>query len=165
MNSTYVLITNLSYVTVGSVRTMTHALLLCAEPSPFDRGNLRYQARGFGTEAAWPVFDLELPSIEYTLTDPQDFGVFVGTGTARPLFSCAMLRIKDGPDILLTIDDYRRPIDIEHFEFDREIDDEIGDVWRALAAKVADYWHAPHMPGLVWGPPAQIGPRAVRRVF
>lgn len=141
-----VLFTNLSYVAIDPVRTNSSALLLELATS-FVPGTVRYRARGFGPDSAWPVFDLEIPSMEYTLTDPQGLHRVIGDGTDKPLFSCAMLRIKKGPNLLLTIEDHEQPIDIRVF-----YTEDYAPIWATLKDRVARYWRAPYMPYLKYGP-------------
>ena len=151
---TYVLFTNLSYVAIGTVRTMTNALVLASTPKDAF-GGPRFQARGFGTEAAWPVFDLELPTIAYSMDGMENYGAVLGNdGESRPFISQSILRIaggEDAPKLRLTIGNPRLPIDVEIFTFENA--NEITKVWDALARKVEHYWHAPAMPHLVWKAP------------
>jgi len=149
----YTLFLNLTYVIVNGVRTSTHALLLESNPAMFGDG-IRHQVRGFGLDSAWSVFDLDVPSIEYTLTDGQSNHIMITDShpAGRPLCSGAIMKIKDGPELQLIVEDQNQPIDIKTFEGtwgDRITYDKL---WNYLNANVVRYWHAPNMPRLMWGP-------------
>ena len=77
-----VLITNLWYVTIGEgLVAHCNALLLAREDDPNNRGSYRCEMRGFGTEAAWPVFSLRLPTIDYELRGERDATVTTARST------------------------------------------------------------------------------------
>jgi hypothetical protein len=137
-----VLFTNLSYVSIGDVRTSCHALLLEHDDDPLGRGTPRCQLRGFGTEAAWPVFDVRIPTIAHEIrTDRGDHLVIPG-----------------GPEILLWRDTQEQPICVQTFEWDsadNERGHRFGEIWTALESSVARHWHAPYMPRLVHMEPAR----------
>lgn len=147
----YVLLTNIDYVVVGPVRTMTHALLL-EEFHDFLTGGLRRRIRGFGPDPAWPVFDMESPSIEFTLTDAKGRDIFIGNdGEEKPLISGAILQVEGGPRLELWVSDPKWPIRVDEFEGHSE-ERPILRVWVVLPLRVASFWNAPNMPNLVWGP-------------
>jgi hypothetical protein len=148
----YVLIMNLDWVTVNDVRTWTKALLLEEGPGMFDK--VRRAVRGIGTDPAWPVFDIFVPSIEYTLEDAQSNSIIMSDATpnGRPLCTGAIMKLKDGPEMQLVVRDHKLPLDIHTFEGtwgDGTITDKLWDRLSRLAPK---YWNAPYMPSLVWGP-------------
>ncbi len=149
----YVLFTNLQYVSVGPVRAHAGALLL-EEHGARALGPPRL-ARAFGTEAAWPVIDLVIESIEYELISAQSTVVVVGDGGPRPLMTGAILRIQGSPDIQLIVHDDDRPIDVSRYEGDEHT---ILKVWSALEEKVAHYWTRPAMPRLTFMPPQMHAP-------
>jgi hypothetical protein len=135
MIETRVLITNLWYVTIGDLRTNCNALLLAREEDPHDRKRLCCKMRGFGTEAAWPVFDLALPTIRYELRERPD-----------------VLVIADAPAIGLWRDSNERPIVCQTFEWDTKDNprgERYEEIWIALETSVAEHWHAPYMPRLM----------------
>ena len=142
----YVLITNLSYVTVGDVRTDTHALLL-EEWSEELKALPRRRIRGFGPDAAWPVFDIiTVPSVAYALT--------------AAAASSAWLQLNGGPRLNLYVSDQSKPIDVLAFTPGTDIEE----VWRVLPQKVAAYWWPSYtnMPRLVWVPSAAVRAGLVR---
>lgn len=143
----YTLFTNLRFVTLNGVRTFTRALLLEPSEDLLNRGTTAFGIRGFGTDAAWPVFDVRVPSLEYTSATGESADLFVsGEGEPRPLATGAILRFKDGPEVQLLAEDGRQAIDIMEFAPDADI----RDVWDVLPRKVAEYYGAPNMPVLNW---------------
>lgn len=149
----YVLFTNLEYVSIGTVRTHTCALLLQEEKE--QRLGPRCRARGFGTEAAWPSFDMAIESIGYELVPAQSAVMVSGDAGTRPLMTGAILRLAGAPDIQLVANDDERPIDVSRYEGDERT---ILKVWPVLEEKVARYWTAPAMPRLLFLPPAMHEP-------
>jgi len=147
MHEKFILFTNLQSVTVGPVRTFTHALLLQdAEGLPRER---QCKVRGFGTDSAWPTFDIFVKSIEYELADAQgNLFKLEDDGSTTALVTGAIMQVKDGPQLQLVTCDRERPLDIEVFEGERRVQD----VWAALQRKVPEYWTAPNMPTLQWMP-------------
>lgn len=145
-NSKHILITNLEYVVVNGVRTFTHALLL-TEGKAFFRDGVRRELRGFGTDPAWPTFDLTVPSMIYTLMPASNPHVVMITDAApegRPLLSGAIMQIEGGPRVDLVVSNPEQPLDIQTF------DGSILQVWQVLPRLVRKYWTAPNMPALHW---------------
>jgi hypothetical protein len=145
----YTLITNLSYVILPSVRTFCHALLLEEGPAGFLSGmkGTRRQMRGFGPNGAWPVFDIDVSSIEFTLVDAMSQDMIMShDGSIRPLSTGAIMKLKDGPELSLLVSDHEQSISIERFK------DDITEVWQHLPQKVAQFWRAPYFPVLRYVP-------------
>ena len=142
----YTLFTNLNYVTIGPVRTNSYALLLCdGEGLP---GRRQCKVRGFGTDPAWPTFDIFVDSIEYTMHDAQgNLFKLKDDGSMEATIVGAILTLKDGPKIEIVSNDRTRSIDIQTFEGESGV---ILEVWEALKKKVPEYWAAPNMPTLLW---------------
>jgi hypothetical protein len=69
ITSRYALFVNLSYVTIGDVRTYSHAVLLQQGEDPTKaRGTAaRCELRGFLTDPALPTFDLIVPGFDHEL--------------------------------------------------------------------------------------------------
>lgn len=155
----YTLITNLEFVSIGGVRTFTNALLLCESPGHFQPEVLDRRIRGFGTDPAWPTFDLmEVKSLEYTLVDARSSAVVIGhDGQMRPLCSGAIMQFADGgPEIRLVTCAREAPLRFDQFETNPEAPDDhvILRVWEVLPRRVAQFWHPnTYMPRLTWGPP------------
>ena len=149
----YTMFTNLDWVTVNGVRTWTHALIL--EEGPHMFGGVKRSLRGLGVDPAWPVFDLNVPSIEYTLVDAQSQSVLLTDSEPsgqRPLCSGAIMQLKDGPELQLIVRDHKQPLDIKTFEGtwgDRVTTDRL---WAHMQSRIPRYWNAPNMPALLWGP-------------
>lgn len=143
-----VLITNLWCVTIDNVlRTHCNALLLESEEDPNNSGSYRCEIRGFGTEAAWPVFSLSVPTIDHELLD--DRILLLKTSSSAP---------RDTPKIDLIRADVERPIAIQMFEWDSKDNPRghrFGAIWAALEESVVKHWDAPYMPRLVHMEPAQ----------
>lgn len=146
MPEKYILITNLNWVTIGPVRTNTHALLL---EDAVLLGDRQCKVRGFGTDAAWPVFDIFLKSIEHELVDAQGNVHMLKEDKLVPLITGALLRLKNGPELQLVTCNRSRPLDIQTFESEGG-DRKILEVWEVLERKVPEYWDAPNMPLLSW---------------
>jgi hypothetical protein len=148
----FTLITNLQFVTVRGVRTFCHALLVTEN----DKGLFgpSYTVRGFGTEGAWPVFDIRIAKedLPFALAEAHsaDKLWLKEDGTAQPLVSGAILSFKSGLDLQLVTATDEKPIDVTHYT-------EIIEVWQAVWRKTAEYWHMPNMPRLVYGPPSPSG--------
>lgn len=145
--SKHILITNLDYVTIGPVRTFTHALLL-ADTRDKALGSCR--ARGFSTDPTLPTFDIEIPSIDHTLELVQSNNLFIRhDGEARPRCSGAILTFADnGPVLQLVTCTQERFLDVYTFEEEDGYDI----IWRRLREMTRKYWHAPYMPRVQWGP-------------
>lgn len=139
-------------MTINGIRTYCYALLLTEAPGIF--GGTERQVRGFGTDPAWPVFDLYIPSIDYQLTDASGNAIFMSNShpEGRPLFTGGILQIAGGPRLDLISCNGNQSIDVQTFE-GRYGERVILKVWEKLPGKVAKYWTAPHMPTLSWGPP------------
>lgn len=143
----HTLITNLEWVTINGIRTYTHALLLTDGAYAFGPSDRRrYQVRGFGTDSAWPVFDLDVPSIEYTLADARSGAIMLTDDdpAGRPLISGAIMQIKDGPRADLVVSDRKAPLQVDQFMCS------ILQVWDVLPMYVRRFWTAPNMPTLHW---------------
>lgn len=144
ITSRYVLFVNLDYVTIGDVRTNSHALLLLQEDDPTKpRGTAaRSMLRGFMTDPALPTFDLVVPGFEHELTriPPPSWIPRVDDGEIREAF----LR---GPgwrdDIVLSVS-VISDLGIRTISFPD--DTPIERVWRTLVREVAASWAAPRMP-------------------
>jgi hypothetical protein len=119
------LFTNLEYVTIQPVRTMCHALLLTREEPLFRRTDQkagpfpdRCMLKGFGTEAAWPVFDLLLPSISFSqaAAESTNMQMMKSDGTLAPLMSGSVLQFEGGPEVQLVSGSYcGKPIRVDTF--------------------------------------------------
>ena len=148
MTDKYTLITNLEWVTVNGIRTFTHALLVSDH---FDKKLRRLQLRGFHVCPASPVFDLDIPSTAYTLTDAHSSNVMIVSDhepELRPLCSGAIMQMEGGPRVDLVVSHRKRPLDIRTFEGERSI----LQAWDMLPGLIRSYWTAPNMPTLQWGP-------------
>lgn len=106
--------------------------------------------RGFGTEAAWPVFDMALDNekhFPFTLKPFENQMVKLLTESgAKNIFIGTTLTLKDGPEFALYAEDSERPIDV--FE-------QTGDIcklWDVLYKKTGLYWTSPYMPRLSYEP-------------
>lgn len=159
----FILITNLSTVTIGPVRTFTHALLLEETEGLFRDSARRYRARGFGTEGSAPIFDMDVPSLDYTIGPVQGGGpIFIGVTDSRPrhLFHVAKLDLGD-VTLILGVEDPSRTLDIQEWSGtpDTRV---ILEVWKALPEKVAMYWSAPAMPVQAFLPVRQAREIALR---
>lgn len=150
-NAKYTLLTNISFIERqgDSLRINVHALLVSEDETGILGPN--YTLRGFGTEAAWDTFmlwldkDKQLPFALHTAEDHSTV-MLSGDGTTKPIFSGNVLTLKDGTEFFLQTDDSSRPIDVY---------EQIGDicaVWDVLYEKTGEYWHAPYMPRLQYGP-------------
>lgn len=148
----YTLLTNIQFVqrTNDNMRIGCRALLFTEGGiGMFDKD---YSLRGFGTEAAWDVLKIWLDKEEHfpfviePAADPSC--VMVSESVAKPIFSGSHLMLKDGTGFFLQSDDSSRPLDVY---------EQVGDichVWEVLYRKTAEYWHAPYMPRLTYGPPS-----------
>jgi hypothetical protein len=147
----YTLITNLSFVSLAGMRTFTHALLVEETQHPFLREQSRALLRGFGTEASAPTFDVCLPSYEHEIGAVHGDGRFVvlTDDGIRPLMSHAIVRFKNGPEVLLSVENQAKPLDIQQWAGEAG-ERTILRVWEALEQKVRAYWTAPNMPIQQW---------------
>lgn len=158
----FILITNLNSVSIGPVRTCTHAFLLEETEGIFRSSSRVYRARGFGTEGSAPIFDIAIESLDYKIGPMSGAGpIIMGEGDPRPLFHIAKLTI-GAVEMILGVEDSGRPIDIQRWEGTAE-ERTILKVWQALPLKVADYWSAPRMPIQEFLPPARARAIAVAR--
>lgn len=142
------LLTNIRCVQFVNVRLHCQAILL--SEGSIGMFEPTYSIRGFGTEAAWEVFDMRfLPdAFPYTLTpfvDPS-YLMLPDDGEAYPIFTGNILSLQDGTKLHLYASDSKRPIDI-HVQ-----NGDITKVWEILAEKTRLYWDAPYMPSLSYAP-------------
>lgn len=148
----YTLLTNIQFVqrTNDNMRIGCHALL-------FTEGGIGmfekdYSLRGFGTEAAWDVLKIWLDKDKHFpfAIDPRDSQVamIMRKDGMKPIFSGSNVTLKDGTEFFLQADDSSRPLDVY-----KQVGD-ICHVWEVLYRKTAEYWHAPYMPRLTYGPPS-----------
>lgn len=166
-----VLFTNLDYVTVNGVRTTTHALLLSSGAEGlFKDDPPRNDIVGFGSSCSWRVFDMRVPSIEYTLTPADSSKSMVmlqDDRTVKPVFSGGILQLKDGPTFTLLVHDYDQPIYTDVFEADVTDLETHSEFHQRVASAVIDRSTAccrtPAMGGAVYLPPTEM--RALLRRF
>jgi hypothetical protein len=146
------LITNLGAVTIGDIRTYTHALLLIDTKGCDMARNGRFAARGFATEAGEPTFDMRLPSIDYTF-ELEPVPDFIKNTGGQVLSTRGTLHVKNtGGDpindvsMVLACGSFDgRPIDFETFAGDDRDGRFYPSLWNRLQAKVAHYWDAPYI--------------------
>lgn len=154
------LFTNLSFVSIGEIRTNCHALLL--EPPNEELSQPHPQLRGFGTEAAWGAFALPLSTLDYEMTSRMGDAVFFSAAVGEvPIGGGANLVFASGaPTIKLVVEDPEKPL---HIDDCRGMD--ITDVWELLEQRTPEFWFKPHMPYLGYCPPSMIaGERKAARL-
>lgn len=165
MTATNVLITNLSYASVNCVRMHVSAVLIEPhnERMPSFSNDKCVRVRGFGPDAAWPVFDIRLntddPTFELQGMESRD--LFIGEnedGTSKdpkPLFTGGILTFKDDMQVVLHKGSFdSRGIDFSEHEVDGG--DGYDDMWKILQAKCAEYWDSPNMPLLQYVPASRV---------
>jgi hypothetical protein len=140
--SRYVLFVNLSYVTIGNVRTYSHALLLQEDDPTKARNAARCRLRGFLTDPALPTFDLNVPDFEHALSriSPPSWIPMPDDGEIREAVLCGP-RWRD--DIVLSAQ-VGSDLGIQTVSFPDDVSIDL--VWRALVRGVAASWAAPRMP-------------------
>jgi len=145
MTERHTLITNLNWVSLNGIRTYTHALLLTEGKAMFG-DETRYQLRGFGTDPAWPTFDVDVPSLDHTLLDARGNAVMITDACpgGEPLITGSILQFKDGPRVDCITEARGKPLRFDRFE------GSILQVWAILPARVREFWSAPNMPTLRW---------------
>lgn len=151
--SKYTLLTNISYCTPRSysgLRMNVSAILLTENPKSLF-GAPEYTIRGFGPDAAWPVFSMQLKKESFPfkhVTAQDERFMFIGeNGVPRPLFKGNILEFGCGTAFDLILDDSERPLDIYKQTGD------IMRVWAQLRIRVSEYWNAPYMPRPEFAPP------------
>jgi len=159
----FTLLTNICFAQQegSKMRLDCHALLI--EEDTFEsfgeEGATRHELRGFGPDAAWPVFTYWLDkekSLPYEISgrtsnnnivmlsdDPEDSEKLV----SKPIFSGYFLKFVDGLTFYLQSEDHTKPLDIY-----KQVGNITG-VWEVLRQKVSEYWSAPYMPYLKYAPP------------
>jgi hypothetical protein len=164
MTGKFTLITNLDYVSVNGLRTNCSALLLEETDHSTNglfnsmhgaSGTIRRQIRGFGPDGAWPVFDLDVPSLEFAAEGVATNHVLMMSSDGervKPLMSGARLQFKDGPEILLWAENDEYPIAVEVYPAGISITE----VWPDVVRNAARYWKAPNMPLLQWVPAESV---------
>ncbi len=148
----YTLITNLQYVSIGEVRTFCYALLV-EENEGLSRGSTMFKVRGFGTDPAWPVFDIFLKNSEYRLADACSPHVFIGCdGEMRPMALGYIMQFKDGPALELVVANPKAHLHEDRFEGPSG-ESPILRVWAVLPPRVRQFMQqGTYMPSLTWGP-------------
>jgi len=151
----YTLLTNIQFIQrVGDdMRLNCHAVLITE--GGFGMFGKSYSLRGFGTEAAWDNFQMWLDKdkhFPFAFRQHEDHSsVMLTDGDPKPLFSGNILTFKNGMAFFLQADTSSKPIDVY------EQTGDICKVWEVLYRKTAEYWHAPYMPRLSYGPPSTEG--------
>lgn len=143
------LFTNIRCVQHGNVRLHCQAILL--SEGSIGMFEPTYSIRGFGTDAAWEVFDMRFhpEAFPYTLTpfvDPS-YLMLRDDGEDYPIFTGNILTFQFGMRFELYASDSKRPLDV----YTQEHGD-ICKVWEILADKTREYWERPLMPSLTYGP-------------
>jgi len=152
------LVTNLKFVQAEPFRLDCSALIVEENIDGIFDHKLYTRIRGFGPDGAWPVFTQwlkkeQLP-VEFVGGVSDQSKLMMGEdGNTTPLFSGSMLKLGDGTSYFLQAEDGTRPLDIIHNLEDYDL------IWRILERKAAEYWRAPYMPSLRWGPPMREGLR------
>lgn len=153
-NVKHTLFTNIAFVQLQGAKLRMDAYAVLLEDRCLSFGPPGYRIRGFGPDAAWPVFTfwLEKGPIVYSVTSAQDNSkvMLKDDGTTEPIFGGSILSIVDGPQFFLQSDNPKRPLDVF-----TNIGD-IEEVWRQLELRVAKYWQMPFMPHSSFGPPADV---------
>lgn len=144
------LITNIDVVTLnggtpdvyGSTDMHLHAsAIVLTRDDRAPRQKAPCRIRLFGPDAAWPVTELLVASIEHTIAPVPS--IVPGAIQCRYTLSVDRWQLtlstesKDGapPDVVVYPDGTH-----------------ISDVWQDLRMKVAEHWTGPHMPLLQWVP-------------
>lgn len=144
----YILFTNLNYVTIGSVRTSSHALLLSQREAFLARGTPEFILAGFAIDASIPTFDIRVPSIEYKLEDAASSNIAMlhDDGSIKPLCSGAILTIEGFEPIQLVSHTRDQPIHVDIFAGE----DAAQRAQSVLPLRVHQFWAAPGMPAVAW---------------
>jgi hypothetical protein len=145
----YTLLTNIEFVqfSEAQIRMWCHALLIEEDGRGIMDEPIN-SIRGFGMEAAWPVFTYwfkpEALPFEIIAKVQDKSHVMMSGDKAVPIFQGSLLKFADGKSFFLQIDDSSMPLDrLEGIT-------EITEIWRALETKCAQYYNAPNMPHLYW---------------
>ncbi len=154
----YTLFTNIAFaqlLDIPAIRLDIHALLI--EEGSFGFLGPSYQIRGFGPDAAWPVFTFWLKDgpVVYSIADAQDNSkVFLSSsGKTQPIFGGSILTVEDGPRLFLQSDDPENPLDI--FESVGDIEK----VWNELEDRALKYMHTPYVPHSFYRPKSMPWPK------
>lgn len=134
----YTLITNLSYVWLNEeMRLHCNALLLSAQAAlGGPEYGLNFSLRAFGTEAAWDVFDMPLPTDEHRLERIGDADFLTLSGPAGQ----RGIRLLRNTDAAPRVDQIVGPSGTGT----------ITKVWEVLRVRTRQYWDAPNFPTLHW---------------
>ena len=148
------MLTNIDFADVNGLRLNCNAVLIEENLDDFFGEGACQRIRGFGPDAAWPVFTLWLKpeQLPFTVTPGEDNSkLLMGDGDAppRPLFSGNLLKFTDGLSIFLQASKAQYVLDVYEST-------EILNVWDVLDEKVQEYWDAPNMPHLAWYPPKTV---------
>jgi hypothetical protein len=149
VNPKFYLITNISTVTIqggtpnvfGLTDVHLHASAIVLAHS--DRASLS-AIRIFGPDAAWPITDLSIGSIEHEIS-PIPLPPHL-SGAIQ--ISYALVVDKRWHLKLVTETQDGTPPEVTAYPDSTPI----GEVWQALREKVAEYWNGPNMPLLQWVP-------------
>lgn len=149
----FTLITGIDYVSIGNVRTFSHALVV-ETSAGFLKDGPRHRLRGFMVAATMPTFDVELPCHEFSLTDAASRDVFIGDDDdePRPLMTGAIMRFPGLDKEIQLIASYRSAIEVLRLPDGTEYDA----LYTELASRVAHHWSALDMPAVVFHPASVV---------
>lgn len=158
----FTLITNLSYVFVNGIRTNCDALVIVPPKDGSDSfiDAKTVHLRGFGPDAAWPVFDMHLQTADpsFELEGMESSILFIGddengeSKDPKPLFTGGKLTFTDGTQLQLV----KQLFNTEAIDFEQIETDDYETLWHTLAVKAAKYTGSPAMPILQHLPVADV---------
>lgn len=143
----FVLFTNIEYAWIGQVRLYCAALVLDGhhDAAPM--------LRGFGYDPSWPVFEIQVPGLNYTVrpTETWSYQVLTASGEQRPLGRGGILSFTGSRagqvDLSFMFADPAHELDALALQGTRD-ERTIMKIWEALPERVERYYTAPAIPEL-----------------
>jgi hypothetical protein len=165
----YTLLTNISYVLHNRIRLHVSAIVIALDDSSKEPDVRRQQVRMFGPSPVWPICDVDVPLVPYSLTEhplpahfPKDAVRIWRTYDLR------FVKTTNKHESLTSTQTFEittnmmegQPIVVREFPTDTHI----SEVWSELVPAVIHSWHAPYFPVLVYNPVETVAAVTTRRL-
>lgn len=169
----YTLLTNISYVVHSGLRLHVSAIVIARDDSGQKPDPRRQQVRMFGPSSSWPICDVDVPILPYSLIEhPLPAALPEDTVPTWRTYDLRFVKPDDEHESLAeTLTSTQafeittnmmegQPIAVREFPADTPI----SELWGELVPAVVHSWHAPYFPTLAWNPVEVVAAVTTRRI-